>query len=154
MQGALLAALLAFVAGPAAADAAMSIEVPAGASRAVRLTNLQPGAALAVRVISSGKLIVALVGPGKQALFRGSLERALAFRVRVRSAGDHFLVLSNRAGAETLTVRTDIRAERAPRAPPPPGYSPRPEKASWSLSESSVASSPRRMRECAASARR
>lgn len=156
MQGALLAAALAlFAAGAAATDAAVSMDVPAGESKAIRLRNLPPGASLAVRVVSNGKLLVALVGPGKQALFRGSLERTLAFRVRVRNGGDHFLVLNNRAGSEMRAVRTDIRAAPAPRAPPPgERYSPRPEKASWSLSESSIASSPRRMRECAASARR
>jgi hypothetical protein len=155
MQGALLAALLFLAAAPAvAADAAVSLEVPAGESKNVRLRNLPLGTMLAIRIVSSGKLAVALVSQKQKALFRGALERRLSFRVQIPESGDYYLVLSNRQGAETLEVQADIRAEPGRRKPAPENYSPRPEKASWSLSESSMLSSARRVREWAASARR
>lgn len=50
-------------ASPAAtADAALSTEVPAGQSRSIRVRALPAGALLAVRIVTSGRLLVALIG--------------------------------------------------------------------------------------------
>ena len=162
MPRALLAALLLFLAGPAAAaEAGLAVQVPAGESKSIRLRNLPLGAVLIVRVIASGKLPVALVSATElrsstpRALFRAVIDRKLSFKVTIPESGDYFLVLNNRRGAEALDVETDIRAERGRVKPaPPPDYSPRPEKARRSPSESSMLSSERRTLELAASARR
>ena len=141
MPRALLAALAALFAGSvAAADAAVSVEVPAGKAKNIRLRNLPAGAAMAVRIVSSGKVLVALVSAKElgSPLFRGVVERRLTFRVSIPERGDYFLVLSNRGGAEALEVQAEIRAVAAPRAPPQRDYSPRPEKASMSPRFSSI----------------
>jgi hypothetical protein len=128
------ALLIAFLllAWPAfAADAAVSLEVPAGQSKSVRLRNLPSGTVLQVAIKSSGRLLVALVSAkqlkspeGKpQPVFRGALERSLSFKVTVPETSDYFLVLNNVRGSETLSVQTAIRAERA--AQPKPGPAPR-----------------------------
>jgi hypothetical protein len=161
VQSAVLAAALLLLAPglAAAADAAVSLELPAGQSKNIRLRNLPLGTVLAIRIVASGKLLVALVSQKElksserapKPLFRGALERKLSFRVVIPEPGDYYLVLNNRNGAEMLEVQTDIRAEPVRRRP---GYSPLPEKASWSPRESSMPSSARRVLECPASARR
>jgi len=119
--------------------------VPAGASKSVRLRGLPLGAVLMIRVTASGKLPVALVSakqlksPKPRALFRAIIDRKLSVKVVIPEGGDYYFVLNNRRGGEALEVETDIRAERGRAKPPaPPGYSPRPEKARRSPSESSI----------------
>jgi hypothetical protein len=141
---ALLAALLLIAAaGAAAADAALSVEVPAGKSKNIRLRNLPGGATLSVGIVTTGKVLVALVSTKdlRKTLFRGVVERRLAFRVAITERGDYILVLSNRGGAEAVEVQAQIRALPAPpprKAPAPRDYSPRPEKASMSPRLSSI----------------
>jgi hypothetical protein len=144
---ALLAGLLVLFAGGAfGADAAFSVEVAAGKAKNVRLRNVPGGATMAVRIVTTGKLLVALVSaqqlsepkPGAAPLFRALVERQMAFRVAIPERGDYFLVLSNRRGTEALQVQAEIRAIAAKPAPPPRDYSPRPEKASMSPSDSSI----------------
>jgi hypothetical protein len=128
---ALLIAFLLLVWPAFAADAAVSLEVPAGQSKSVRLRNLPSGTVLQVAIKSSGRLLVALVSAkqlkspeGKpQPVFRGALERSLSFKVTVPETSDYFLVLNNVRGSETLSVQTAIRAERA--AQPKPAPAPR-----------------------------
>jgi len=124
---ALLAALAVWSAD--AADLAFAIDVPAGRVKSVRLRNVPAGAAMAVNILTSGKLLVALVSeaqlkvpkPDASPLFRGVAERQLAFRITIPERGDYFLVLSNRGGAEPLSVRAEIRAVGgAPKPAPPP----------------------------------
>jgi hypothetical protein len=143
VQGAVLAALLLLAPAPAAAaDAAVAVEVPAGQTRSIRIRNIPVGTMLAVRVATSGRLLVALIGarqlrePNRDSkpLFRGSVQDKLAFRVTVPVEDDYVLVLSNRGGNEARSVEAEIRAVRPARKPAPRDYSPRPEKASWSPS--------------------
>jgi hypothetical protein len=124
--------LLLLLAWPAvAADAAVTLEVPAGQSKSVRLRNLPSGTVVQVMIKSSGRLLVALVSAkqlrspeGKpQTVFRGALERNLSFKVVVPETSDYFLVLNNVRGSETLSVETAIRAERG--AQPKPAPAPR-----------------------------
>ena len=129
MPRALLAALLLLIASSAAAaDAAVSVEIGAGKAKSIRLRNLPGGVTMAVRIVTTGKVLVALVSerdlrapqPGSVPLFRGTVERRLAFRVTIPERGDYFLVLSNRGGAEPLEVQADIRAVARPKPAPRP----------------------------------
>lgn len=94
------------------------------------MRGVAAGTVVAVRIVTSGRLLVALVGmkqlrepkPGSKPLFRGVTQDKLSFRVTISEADDYVLVLNNRAGRETLSVEAQIRAVR--RAPkPPPGKS-------------------------------
>ena len=139
MPGAVLAALLFLGAAPAAAaEAAVSTEVPAGQSKSIRMRGLPAGTAVAVRIVTTGRLVVALVGmkqfkepkPDSKPLFRGAVQEKLSFRVTVPEADDYLLVLNNRAGKEARNVEVEIRTARIRPRPAPKDYSPRPEKAS------------------------
>ena len=128
MPRALLAALLLAANFALAADAAFSVEVPAGKARTVRLRNLPAGASMAVRIVSTGKLLVALVsakqvrsreGDSAAPVFRAVVERKLSFKVVIPEKGDYFLVLSNRGGGEALSVQAQLRALAPQRKPAP-----------------------------------
>lgn len=132
MPRALLAALflLAAVEAASAADIALSVEIPAAKARTARLRHLPAGGQMAVRIASSGRLLVALVSEKQMRspesrrgppLFRAVVERSLTFRVVIPEAGNYLLVLSNRGGSGTLTVRVQIRAVRPGRGPAPRG---------------------------------
>jgi hypothetical protein len=105
-----------------AAEAALSVEVPAGQFKRARLTNLPKDAILAVLVQTSatGKLVVNLINerafqnPAKpeEPVFIGTAERRLSFTVTIPETGNYFLVLDNRRGTEAQKVRLGIRAER------------------------------------------
>lgn len=148
MPGALLGALLFLAAGAAAgAEAAVTTEVEAGKAKTIRLRSLAAGTVLAVRIATSGRLLVSLVAmkqlkdprPESVPLFRGAVQDKTSFRVTVPDADDYVLVLSNRAGKEKVSVETEIQTvRRRPPKPPPRDYSPRPEKASISPSASSI----------------
>lgn len=135
MQGALLTRLAALacallLAAPpppaAAATAQVSVEVPPGKTRSVRLRRLPQGAVVAVAVSASGSLQVALVSatqlksPKPQALFRGALDRQLAFQVTIPESSDFYLVLDNRRGKEPVKATATIRAARGSAKPPKP----------------------------------
>jgi hypothetical protein len=110
----------------AAAEAGLAFEVPPGQSKSIRIRRLPAGTVVSVRVVTSGRLLVALVGmkqlkepkPDSKPLFRGVTQDKLSFRVTISEADDYLLVLNNRAGRETLSVEAEIRAVR--RAPKPP----------------------------------
>jgi len=147
VQGALLALLLFVSVSPAAAqEAAVTTEVPPGQSKSIRMRGIPAGTIVAVRIVTSGRLLVALVGmkqlkepkPDSRPVFRGVVQEKLSFRVTVPEADDYLLVLNNRAGKETLSVETEIRAVRGRSKPAPKDYSPRPEKASTAPSASSI----------------
>ena len=139
MPRALLAALLALgcaavLAGGApraahAATAQVTIDVPQGKVKSVRLRHLPRGTLVAIVIRSTGKLGVALVSRTQlktrkpRALFRAALDRKISFKVAIPESDDYYLVLDNRRGAETVTVTTTVRAVQgkkktpAPRAP-------------------------------------
>jgi hypothetical protein len=131
LAGALLAlagaSLLACAAQLAiAASAQVSVEVPQGATRTVRLRHLPRGAVVGVAIGASGKLLVALVSAVQlksskpEALFRGALERKMSFKVVIPEASDYFLVLDNRRGTDSVQATATIRAESGAPAPPLP----------------------------------
>jgi len=114
---------------PAAGGTAqVSVEIPDGKTRTIRLRNLPRGTAVAVKVSAEGRLQIALVSAAQlktkkpEALFRGALDRSITFQVTLPESGDYYLVLDNRRGSEPIKARATIRAERkstAPRAPEP-----------------------------------
>lgn len=117
----------------AGGTAQVSIEVPDGKTRSVRLRNLPRGTVVAVKVSATGRLQIALISAAQlkskrpEAVFRGALDRSIAFQVTLRESGDYYLVLDNRRGAEPVKARATIRAERksaAPRTPKPGGEKP------------------------------
>jgi hypothetical protein len=131
----------------AAAETGLAFEVPPGQSKSIRMRSLAAGTVVAVRIVTSGRLLVALVGmkqlkepkPDSKPVFRAVVQDKLSFRVTISETDDYLLVLNNRAGRQTLSVEAEIRALRRPPKPPAPGYySPRPEKASTSPSESAI----------------
>lgn len=135
------------------------MEVPAGQSKHIRLRNLPSGAVLAVRIASTGRVLVALVGgkqlrgkkDGPKPVFRGAVERKLSFKVTIPEADDYYLVFNNRRGSEALSVEAEIRAVRG-RAHPPKERerrSPGPDKAGrspvWTASAHAPSQPARRM---------
>ena len=123
------AALLACAAQPCvAAGAQLSIEVPQGKTKTVRLRQLPRGAVVGVAISVSGKLLIALVSaaqlksPKPEPLFRGAVDSKMSFKVVIPEASDYFLVLDNRRGTEPVKATATIRAEKGaarPSEPPP-----------------------------------
>lgn len=113
----------------ASAAAQVSVEVPAGKTRSVRVRNLPRGAVVSVWVRSSARLGIALVSAAQlkakkpEALFRGVFDRSVTFRITVPQAGHYYLVLDNRRGGDAVKATATIRAEKSeprPSAPSPP----------------------------------
>ncbi len=130
---ALLLGATLFAADALAARVSVGAEVEAHTWKALRLRGLPKGAALAVRVESSGPIVVALVHEGEvsrfpnpvRPAFVGSLERRLSFRVTVPVAGTYYMIIDNRKGGDMRKIRLLIEATPGPRpqrkAPEPNG---------------------------------
>jgi hypothetical protein len=108
---------------PVSADGLVSLNVniPPGKWKGIRLRNLPKDAGVAVQVVSSGEIIVALVdsrgyqrfSQTSRPLFIGQVEKRLAFSVSIPVKGDYFVVLDNRSGQEPRAVTVTVRATRA-----------------------------------------
>ena len=131
------AALLGGAPRAKAATAQVTLEVPAGKLKSVRLRHLPRGAQLAFAISSNGRLGIALVSKtqlesGKaKALFRASFAHKFSFKVAIPASDDYYLVLDNRRGERAITVTATVEAEagkkneKAPEAPSPPdGHGP------------------------------
>lgn len=124
-------AALGFVAGSAeGAEAAMTVEVPAGQFKSLRLRNLPKDAVMAVGVQTNGKLLLVFVNEEdykrfpkpEEPIFIGSVDRRLSFTVTIPATGHYFLIFDNRRGQEAQRVKFALRAERGrttPQQPPP-----------------------------------
>jgi len=143
---AVLGAALSFAGSdvPAAGGTAqVSVEVPDGRTRSIRLRNLPRGTVVAVKVSAEGQLQIALISAAQlkskkpEALFRGALDRSITFQVTLPESGDYFLVLDNRRGSEPIKARATIRAERKSAAPQAPG--PREKKPGGKFNETRAA---------------
>lgn len=112
----------------AAAGARVTIEVPQGKTRSMRLRNLASGTVMSVAVRTNGRLLLALVGARElqaspknpETLFRGVVERAMSFQVAIPRSGDYYLVLDNRRGSVPLKVQVTIRAKPSAKEPAKP----------------------------------
>jgi hypothetical protein len=113
-------------AGAEGGTAQVSIEIPAGKTKTVRLRDLPRGTHVTVRIDASGKLAVALISraqlksPAPEALFRGALDRRMTFQVVIPESGHYYLVLDNRRGGAAMKARATIRAEHDAIRPSPP----------------------------------
>ena len=110
----------------AGGTAQVSIEIPAGKTKTVRLRNLPRGTQVTIRIDADGKLVVALVSgvqlksPKPEALFRGALDRRMSFKVVIPESSDYYLVLDNRRATAAVKARATIRAVREPAGPSAP----------------------------------
>ena len=123
LAGILLALLLAALSAPVGAQVkavSLSVEVPPGKWKAVRLRALPQDAVVAVRAETSGEVMLAFLdtedytrfpAPARP-LFNGRVEKRIAFALRMPAAGDYFVVLDNRLGNESQTVAVRIQAAR------------------------------------------
>ena len=118
-----LGATLCFAPPAGRADSAtlqVSVEVPAGKTRSLRVRNLPRGAVVSVRVEADARLGIALVSAAQlkskkpQALLRGVLDRNMSFQLSVPEAGHYYLVLDNRRGDEPVRAKATVRAEKPP----------------------------------------
>jgi hypothetical protein len=121
----MLCALFLSLVPPAAAQVGgpvtISVEVPPGKWKAVRLRNLPKGAVVAIRVQASGEIAVAFVDAGDyrrfpavaRPLFASRIEKQLSFSVAMPAVGDYFVVFDNRLGDESRAITVTIRATRA-----------------------------------------
>jgi hypothetical protein len=117
------------------AQAGMTIEIPGGKLKAVRLRSLPKDVRLAVAVQSDATIGVSLLKEQdfklypqpREPVFMGSSERSLSFTATIPEAGNYILVLDNRASTDTRKVKLGIRAGRAG-APPAPGPRPAPQQ--------------------------
>jgi hypothetical protein len=117
-------ALLLLLVPPASAQAkgpvTISADVSPGKWKAIRLRNLPKDAVVAVRVQTSGEVMVAFLDADDykrfpamaRPLFNGRVERQSVFSLRMPALGDYFVVLDNRLGNESRKITVGIRAAR------------------------------------------
>jgi len=122
----LAAAVLALGAAPAlAASAKVTIEVPQGKLKSVRLRHLPRGTRLALAVRVSRPIEVALVSEAQLkskhpvALVRATLDRKLSFRLVIPTSDNYYLVLDNRRGETPVRVSATVSASPAKPKPKP-----------------------------------
>ncbi len=101
----------------------VSADVAPGKWKAIRLRNLPKDAVVAVRIRSSGEVMIAFLDSDDyrqfpavmRPLFNGRVEKQFALSLKIPAAGDYFVVLDNRMGSESRTVTVTIRAARRKR---------------------------------------
>jgi hypothetical protein len=104
----------------AAASIMFNVAVPSGKWKTTKLKNLPKGATVAVRIESTGSLVVALVNSRgytkvSRPLFAGQMEKDLSFAVEIPKTDDYFLVLDNRKGTQSRKVTITVQATGPPR---------------------------------------
>jgi hypothetical protein len=115
-----------------AAEAAMSVEVPPGQYRSLRMRNLPKDAVVAVAIQTPDKLAASVVSEidyrrypkPEDPVFMGTVDKRLSFTVTIPQTGHYFLVFDNRQGAAPQKVKFVVRAER--KQTTQPGQVPRP----------------------------
>ena len=121
--------VLTYAVAPAwGAEAMLTVDLPAGRFKAVRLRNLPKEAVMAVAIQSTGKLLVLLLSEQdakrfpkpEEPVFAGSVDQRLSFTVTIPATGHYFLVLDNRQGSEAQKLKLGIKAERSRTQQPPP----------------------------------
>ena len=120
----ILPVLLLSLGSPAAAQVrgpvVLTVTVSPGQWKSIRLRNLPKDAALALRVNTSGEVMVSFLDADDYArfpaitrpLFSGRVEKQLAFSLRIPATGHYYVVFDNRSGNESRRVAVTIRAAR------------------------------------------
>ena len=114
-----------------AARAQVTIDVPQGKLKSVRLRHLPRGTQLTVGISVSGSLSVELVSKAQLkskhpvALVRATLDRTLSFRLVIPRSDDYYLVLDNRRGSEDVRATATVQAGRLKKSPSPPPATPK-----------------------------
>lgn len=112
-----------------AASIVLNADVAAGKWKAVKIKSLPRGTIVAVRIVSSGNLAVALGNSQSYSklsrpLFVGQLDKELSFSVEIPKTDHYFLVLDNRKGDELRNVAITVQATHPPRPQPNPADPP------------------------------
>lgn len=96
----------------------LNVDIPPGKLKGIRLKNIPKDAVVAVEVVSSGELVVALMdsktyrnfSDTSRPLFLGQVEKRLSFSVTIPATDNYVVVLNNRSGQQQRTVKITIRA--------------------------------------------
>lgn len=126
-------------AGPAVAQqnqARLSVEIPAGQFKTLRLRNAPAQAQVALAVKSSARIVVSVLNEAdartypqtQEPLLTAPVEQAMSFSVTLPATGNYYVVFDNTRGTEAAKVQMALRAARA-RSPsqPAPETTPPPE---------------------------
>jgi len=128
----LMAALMAMLSLPAqlfaAKQVAMTVEVPAGQHRSLRLRNMVKDVVLGVVVQVPDKVGVSLLSEldyrrypkAEEPVFASIVEKQLSFTVTIPQNGDYFLVFDNRQGIAAQKAKFVVRAEQKSQQQPTP----------------------------------
>lgn len=100
-------------------EARLSIDVPAGQWKGVRLKNIPAGAVLGVQVDSDGPVAVLLLRAAdltrfpapERPVFEGRTDDRLSISVLAPETGDYYVLVDNREGAEARSVALTLKGE-------------------------------------------
>ena len=122
-----------------AAEAAMSVELPAGKWKTLKLRNLPKDAVMAIVVQATGTITVVLVNEAdfrrfpkaEEPVFMGTVDKRLSFTVTIAAPGNYYMVFDNRQSSAAQKVKFLIRAQRGatatnPNTQPAPAPAPTP----------------------------
>ncbi len=105
---------------PAQAQAMLTLDVPPGKWKTLRLRNLPKSAVVAIDVQTDAPVEVAFMDSSNfkrypspdRPLFVGHVEKALSFSVTTPTADHYFVVFDNRSGSEPRAIKATVRAAR------------------------------------------
>ena len=107
----------------------LSVDVPSGKWKTLRLHNVPSDALVAVEVQTNRDVVVSFVDgteyrryPAVQRpLFSGRVEKNMSFSVTTPAAGDYFVVFDNLSGREPRAVTVKVLASQGTRRAPMQG---------------------------------
>ncbi len=119
-------------------QARLSVEIPPGKFKTLRLRNAPAQAQVALAVKASSRIMVSVLDETdartypetREPLLTAPVEQAVSFSLTLPATGNYYVVFDNTRGTESARVQMALRAARA-RAPsqPAPETSPPPENA-------------------------
>jgi hypothetical protein len=99
------------------AEVELERQVEAGQWSAAKLRNLPAKAKLAIRVETDAEIRIVLTDRSFEEtdeqsvpLYLAAIDGTLTFRFEITAAGDHYLVLDNRSGKQTVSVKVTVNA--------------------------------------------
>jgi hypothetical protein len=102
----------------ASGPVAVTVDIQAGDSKAIRLRNLPQNAVVAVKVESDGEIIVVMLDTpnylnfsgNHRSLFVAKVQNRLAFSVTIPATDNYYIVLDNRTGGRSRSVKVMVNA--------------------------------------------